>query len=96
MKTKVKKTGEIIEVTDYGEKWHPRYWNDKQGYSKEELEFEKPRKPRITKTKVLVIMEGGHVRDVQKPNDVEVEVRIFNPKDLQELPRRFFRTAQKD
>jgi hypothetical protein len=37
----VKKTGEQISVQDYGEKFFPRYWTDKQGYSTEELKFNK-------------------------------------------------------
>ena len=40
MKVKVRKTGEVIEVTDYGEKFHPRFWSDSTGYYADELEFE--------------------------------------------------------
>jgi len=37
----VKKTGEQVSVQDYGKKFVPRYWTDKQGYFKEELKFKK-------------------------------------------------------
>jgi hypothetical protein len=36
---RVKKTGKIIEVKDYGEKYNPRYWDETQGYMSDELEL---------------------------------------------------------
>ena len=39
MKAKVKKTGEIVEVKDYGPKFIPRYFDNTTGYFNEELEF---------------------------------------------------------
>lgn len=40
MKAKVKKTNKTIEVVDYGEKFHPRFWNKAKGYNAGELEFQ--------------------------------------------------------
>jgi len=39
MKAIVKATGKKTEVRDYGPKFHPRYWDDTQGYNVEELTF---------------------------------------------------------
>lgn len=41
MEAKVKKTGKIITVFDYGPKLIPRYWSKTTGYSKDELIFPK-------------------------------------------------------
>jgi len=39
VKATIKKTGAVVEVADYGEKMHPRYWTKTTGYFAEELEF---------------------------------------------------------
>jgi len=44
MKAKVKATGKVVSVQDYGEKFHPRFWDNKQGYDADELDFVAPRR----------------------------------------------------
>lgn len=39
MRATIKKTGDIIEVQDYGTKMYPRYWTNSQGYNADELSF---------------------------------------------------------
>ena len=39
MKAKVKATGKVITVRDMGEKFHPRYWDKKNGYDAKEITF---------------------------------------------------------
>jgi hypothetical protein len=43
MKAKVKATGKIINVLDYGKNFHPRYWSKTTGYEAEELEMGRPK-----------------------------------------------------
>lgn len=38
-KARIKKTGEVVEVADYGKRFCPRYWTKTTGYFKKELEF---------------------------------------------------------
>lgn len=38
-KAKVLATGQVIEVQDYGENFHPRWWDKEQGYDEHELVF---------------------------------------------------------
>jgi hypothetical protein len=45
LKAKVKATGGEVEVSDYGEKFVPRYWTDTTGYYSEQLEF--PDQPQV-------------------------------------------------
>jgi hypothetical protein len=48
MKAKVKSTGKVITVKDYGKKFHPRYWAYGQGYDASELEFLGKKRTKLT------------------------------------------------
>ena len=37
LKVKIRKTGKVITVSDYGEKVHPRYWDKTKGYEANEF-----------------------------------------------------------
>lgn len=57
MRARIRSTGEVVEVMDYGEKMHPRYWGSVSGYDEYELEF-LPEEPEPVSLGRKIQMEG--------------------------------------
>ena len=52
VKAKIKATGKVVTVTNYGAKFHPRYWDKTgHGYEAEELELLPQKKAKLTTVK---------------------------------------------